>query len=373
MVTLSRTLIILLLVFFAAGNTASLAAQTFLVGLGTPCPSGFVKTGSFPPSEEICDPIVSPQNIKGGATGQVINAAGYNPDWLHPDLFDPLPQYGGVGAQGFIAPQTQFVLFPASGKLPFPFDAKLNVDTPYVHRKSEKEVQRTGIPGVIPATDPKEDSGGLGDLTLRHRIRFGNENEIAQGVTTLGVKLPTGDQQQFENGVEQLPTGTGSVDFIVNQAFSLRRGPIRLVTSVGYRFNTTAAYSETFVDGRPARFRQRQGNTFTGMGGVEYFTPLRGLSVYAKVAGMITQRSRVRWTHEDFGDTILDEKRADGLKTIDVATGLAYSFRLPFRGRGFDLGFHAGVLIPAMTNFDQGVQNPTGRGVVFDFGFGGAF
>ncbi len=109
------------------------------------------------------------------------------------------------------------------------------------------------------------------------------------------------------------------------------------------------------------------------MSGIEYFTPVRGLSVYAKIAGMVTQRSKLKWSYEDDGGGILDQHRADSLKTIDVAAGIVYFFPLKFRGRNFSLGFHAGVLIPTLTSFDRDVQDPIGRGMVFDAGFGGVF
>jgi hypothetical protein len=366
---LLRMVAIVLLALLVAGVPGVVGAQVPPVSPGGACPSGTLETGVSVSGPPVCTSVtsllVSPQNMKGGATAQVINAAGYNPDWLSPDLFDPPQKYAGAGVQTFIAPQTQFILFPVSGTLPLPFESKLGFDIPYVNRNTDKEVQ-------IPGQGTEERKGGLGDITLRYRFKYGKE-EFAKGVTAIGVKLPTGDERQFEGGVEQLPSGTGSTDFILNQVVSLRRGPFRLVTSVGYRFNTMGAYSDTFLDGRPARFRQRQGDTFTGMGGIEYFTPVKGLSVYAKIAGMVTQRSKVSWGYEDDGSVILDQHRADSLKTIDVATGIVYLLPLKLRGRDFALGFHAGVLIPALTSFDKNVQNPTGRGVIFDTGFGGVF
>ncbi len=315
-------------------------------------------------SSAVCDPTLSPQERGDGGTAEVLRVAALNPDWVHPVL--EFPPHGGFEVGSFIGPHFQVIRFPLFGTLPLPFESMLSIDPMLVHQNSEKQIPR-------PGEDPGISRTGLGDLPVRYRIKYGDENTLALGVTTLGVKLPTGDQEQFENGVEQLPTGSGSVDFIFNQAVSMRRGPIRLMISLGYLLNTTGAYSETFIDGRPARFRQRIGDAFTGMGGAEYYTPIQGLSVYAKLLGLVKQRSRQNWSHLDDGTTILNEKLADSLKTIDVGLGIVYSVRVPFRGKPIDIGLRAGIIIPAMTSFDRDALNPQGRSIIYDVGIGGAF
>ncbi len=324
--------------------------------------TGSATSGST--SSSVCDPTFSSQETGDGGTAEVLKAATQNPDWVHPIL--DFPPNGGFQVGSMIGPHIQVVRFPLFGILPFPFESMLSIDPILVHENSQKQIPR-------PGEDPGISRTGFGDLSLRHRIRYGDENTLALGVTTLGVKLPTGDQEQFVNGVEQLPTGTGSVDLIFNQAFSVRRGPIRLMISLGYLFNTTGAYSETFIDNRPARFRQKIGDAFTGMGGAEYFTPIQGLSVYAKLLGLVKQRSKRNWSHLDDGSTILNEKLADSLKTIDVGLGIVYSVRVPFRGKPIDIGLRMGVLIPAVTDFDRDAIHTQSRSIIYDVGVGGAF
>lgn len=91
---------------------------------------------------------------------------------------------------------------------------------------------------------------GLADVTLMGNYIFTNQDDSVQNRTTYfialggGVKLPTGKNNIIQNRntlPQGIQLGTGSTDFIVNTAITLRFLKWGITNEINYRINTSNA------------------------------------------------------------------------------------------------------------------------------------
>jgi hypothetical protein len=303
------------------------------------------------------------QSSGGGTTNQITPLIASNPAIIMPDTFTepspmvdtgaPPPALGvGGGLTVLWSSHIQAYVLPVSYMINP--NLKMEASIPYLRKK---------LKGEVTNEDLKAD--GLGDISLGIKYRYGTEENL-QGVTTMIVKLPTGDYKKFENRTEQLALGSGSYDFSINQTVSKRMGPYRILANLGYRMNTENDYVETDVFGRNVCFESKAGNTLNYLLGLQYQTPVKGLVGYVNTLGIIQARSRIKETVVSDGSLIRDGKMNDRLRTLDLNLG-AMLMITP------NMGARLGVFIPTLTDYDDAVRDRASREWVLDFGFTARF
>jgi hypothetical protein len=237
------------------------------------------------------------QSTAGGATVQAVTPIISNPVAVNPDFSaipPPAPSAPGtppaapppaagtteVEFQSIYSRHVQVYRVPLS--YAFTNNFKIGLSVPYVHKTLKGEY-----------TGEELSARGLGDISLGVKYRYVDQRAI-QWMTSFYLKLPTGEDKQFENRQEQLSLGTGSYDFIVNQTVTGLIGNFILVGSVGYAFNTSSDYTETNNWGRLVKYENNAGNTFNYLMGAEYYTPVPKLLTYLNAAGLIMRRSHIK-------------------------------------------------------------------------------
>ena len=132
-----------------------------------------------------------------------------------------------VGVEATFTDHLQMVALPLSYHLTD--SVKVGADVPYLRRTRDR--------GSV---------FELGDVSFSAGYRWGNPLKVL-GITTLFVKVPTGDPAARDEG-EFLPTGSGSWDFALYQTFIHRFGLWRGELTAGYRFNTEADFDAAGAD-----------------------------------------------------------------------------------------------------------------------------
>lgn len=310
------------------------------------------------------------QSTAGGATAEAVSSTIINPVSLDPafSLIPPppptlpgepaaaVPKVVGaveVGFQTLYSTHIQVYRIPLS--YAFTENIKLELGIPYVKKQLKGEY-----------TGKELTADGLGDISIGAKYRYGDANKI-QGMTSFYLKLPTGQNKQFENRNERLALGTGSYDFIINQTVTALFGKLLLVANLGYSFNTDSDYTEMNDRGLLVKYENRAGNAFNYLIGAEYYTPVRKLMTYTNLSGIIKGRSHIKETNEpnwSFFDRNEDKK--DRLRTLDLIAGVKYSLTEKIVLR---LGFIA----PVWTGFDPDSVDTKSREWLLDFGFSGRF
>ncbi|MBN2058958.1 MAG: transporter, partial [Deltaproteobacteria bacterium] len=161
----------------------------------------------------------------------------------------------------------------------FTENLKMELSIPYLRKQIKGEYTGADLT-----------ASGLGDITVGGKYRYGDINKY-QWITSFYIKLPTGDNELFEDQQEQLALGTGSYDFIISQSVSRLFRNFLVTANVGYTINTTGDYTAINSWGVNARYENRAGNVFNYLAGAEYYTPMRKLLAYANLAGIIMGNS----------------------------------------------------------------------------------
>jgi hypothetical protein len=315
-------------------------------------------------------PSESQQSTAGAATVQAVTPLISNPVAADPGFSaipaPPPPPPGAppaappkvagtaeVGFQTIYSTHIQVYRIPLS--YAFTDNLKMELNVPYVRKKLKGEYANEDL-----------SAKGLGDISLGAKYRYGDAGKI-QGMTSFYLKLPTGEEKQFEGRREQLALGTGSYDFIINQTVTGFFGNVIVIGNVGYAFNTKSDYTETNNWDRNVKYENQAGNVFNYLVGAEYYTPVRKLVAYVNLAGLIMGRSHIKETNEpswSFFDR--DEDKKDRLKTMDFIAGVKYMLTEKINLR---LGFVA----PVLTDFDPDANDTQDRDWLVDFGFAGRF
>ncbi|MDD5711385.1 MAG: hypothetical protein PHY31_01355 [Smithellaceae bacterium] len=291
-------------------------------------------------------PWEAPQNSEGGATQQSVEPATTDPNIINPDTFTAdkpavtttAPTVGaGAAIDVLYSKHVKAVIVPLD--YAFSPDFKGGINIPYI----EKE--------VTTAMGQDLKASGLGDISLWTKFRLGDERDL-QGVTYFSVKLPTGKSDI--DPTTDLPLGTGSYDFIINQTVSTIQGPFRLKGNIGYRWNTESDYTEAGT-----HYETQRGTVLNYLIGADYFTPLPGLIAYLNVAGLMIERSKEKQNG-------VDVALADSMKTLDIIAGVRFAITSSTAVR-------LGAIIPAWTQFDPDTLDPKHREVLLDAGFSGQF
>ncbi len=311
----------------------------------------------------------SPQSTAGGATVQSVTAVVSNPIVTNPTFSaipapppaapgappaapSPLAGTTEVGFQSLYSTHMQVYSIPLS--YAFTENIKAELSLPYVRKQLKGEYTGADLT-----------ASGLGDITVGAKYRYGDISRF-QGMTSFYLKLPTGENKQFEDRQEQLALGTGSYDFIINQSVTGFFGNFLVIANVGYTFTTKGDYTETNNWGANVLYENRAGNVFHYMVGAEYYTPVPKLVAYANLAGIIMGHSHIKESYRDLPFLNRDEDKRDSLKTLDLIVGLQYMFKEK-------MGFRLGMVVPALTGYDPDAVDTQSRDWVFDFGFTGRF
>ncbi len=236
----------------------------------------------------------------------------------------------------------------------FTENLKMELSVPYMRKQMKGEYTGADLT-----------ASGFGDITVGGKYRYGDINRY-QWITSFYLKLPTGENEQFEDQQEQLALGTGSYDFIINQSVSRLLGNFILTANIGYTFNTTGDYTETNNWGVNVQYENRAGNVFNYLAGAEYYTPVRKLLAYANLAGIIMGHSHIKETYKDFPFLNRDEDKQDSLNTLDLIAGVKYMF-------SEKKGLRLGIIAPVWTAHDNDAVDAEGRDWLIDFGFSSRF
>jgi hypothetical protein len=242
-------------------------------------------------------------------------------------------------------------------KLPISFkvwkDFKIGVTFPYVQKTLDAEF-----------SDEELSDSGLGDISssLKHTWT----REKFRLVSTLYVKYPTGNNEQFEDGEERLALGTGSYDFALSESIVVKSNAfksIRYVGGLSYRYNGGADYSEratiSGVDGN-FHFEDDRGDVLSGFGGVVWFTPINKLMAYVNVAGMYIWSGKEKY-YNDERTIDVDHTLDDSLGAVDIIPGIKYQITKKS-------AFRLGVVVPVYTAYDPDVDDEESRDFSVDFG-----
>lgn len=311
------------------------------------------------------------QSTAGGATNQTVSASISNPVSVDP-YFSALPlpsppapgvpaaappKVAGTAEVGFQAVYSRHVqAYRIPLSYAFTENFKMELGIPYVRKQLKGEY-----------TSKELTANGLGDISVGAKYRWGDARKT-QWMTAFSLKLPTGENKQFENGHEQLALGSGSYDFSLNQTVTrFAAENIMVVAGVGYTFNNKNDYTETDDRAENMKYENRAGNIFNYLIGAEYYTPVRKLVTYVNAAGMFMGRSHVKETNQGgsgVGDR--DEDKRDRLKTLDLIAGVKYSLTEK-------IGLRLGIVAPVWTGFDPDAVDTQGRDWMLDFGMAGRF
>ena len=302
------------------------------------------------------------ESTEGAATAQSVTTIVSNPVVINPTFSaipapTPAAPYITAGTieaslQTLYSSSIQVYSIPLS--YAFTENLKMELSVPYIRRQMKGEYTGADLA-----------ASGLGDITIGGKYRYGDINRY-QWITSFYLKLPTGENELFEDQQEQLALGTGSYDFIINQSMSRLLGNFLLMANIGYIFNTTGDYTATNNLGINVQYENRAGNVFHYMAGAEYYTPAPKLLAYANLAGIIMGHSHIKETYEGFPFLNRDEDKQDGLKTLDLIAGVKYMF-------SEKKGLRLGIIAPVWTAHDNDAVDAEGRDWLIDFGFSSRF
>jgi hypothetical protein len=312
---------------------------------------------------------LSTQSASGGASVQSESTVVSNPVVTNPSFSTipaPAPAAPGappaappalagsteVGFQTLYSTHMQVYSIPLS--YAFTENIKAELSIPYVRKQLKGEYTGADLT-----------ASGLGDISVGGKYRFGDINKY-QGITSFYLKLPTGQNKQFEDRQERLALGTGSYDFIINQSVAGFFGNFLVTATVGYTITTTGDYTETNDWGANVQYENKPGSVFNYMVGTEYYTPVRKLVAYANLGGVVMGRSHIKETYADWPFFNRDEDKKDALKTLDLIVGVKYMLTEK-------TGFRLGLIAPVLTGYDSDTMYTQSRDWAFDFGFSGRF
>jgi len=308
------------------------------------------------------------QALDGGSTVQTVDSViggdelvtsfpeeqfGSSPSDTDPSDTDPsvmgLSRSGGVGITMIISTHIKVYQLPLSYLVKPNF--KIGVTIPYVQKN---------LKGRFNGEDLTD--SGLGDVSANGKYRLGREDKL-RSITSFYIKFPTGNQKQFAGGKERLALGTGSYDWIINEALSMKRSTMRYLFNLSYRFNGKSDYTEESTIGSTTgmfTFENKKGNVVRGYVGAEW-AALWKLKLYGKLAGMFVSAGEEKYNN-DTRSIDVDRTMDDALIAWDIIPGVKYQFS----NTG---SFRLGAIIPASTTYDPDVTDQKTREVIVDIGF----
>lgn len=246
---------------------------------------------------------------------------------IAPVVPDTAAGASGVGMSGVFSKNYTQIDIPLSYALTDDIKIKLNV--PYIDRSQE-------------LFGTKYSASGLGDISVTGQYIYGQKEMLF--LSGLTIKLPTGDKDKTDNGVS-MPLGSGSYDFVINQAVAKTIDRFRLLGNVSYRYNT---------EGEQNGVDYRAGDVFTWLAGVEHGYMAGKLWGYAHASGLVA------WESEYSGNGA-----GDDFKTLDITIGGKYMHTEK-------LGVQAGVRFPVWDHFGTSGSDPS-RNTAFVFSLAGLF
>lgn len=248
---------------------------------------------------------------------------------IAPVLPDTAAGTSGAGMSGVFSKNYTQIDIPLSYALTDDIKIKLNI--PYINRSQE-------------LFGTKYSASGLGDISVTGQYIYGQKEKGLLFLSGLTIKLPTGDKDKTDNGVS-MPLGSGSYDFVINQAVAKTIDRFRLLGNVSYRYNT---------EGKQNGVDYRAGDVFTWLAGVEHGYMAGKLWGYAHASGLVV------WESEYSGNGA-----GDDFKTLDLTIGGKYMHTEK-------LGVQAGIRFPVWDHFGASGSDPS-RNTAFVFSLAGLF
>ncbi len=208
---------------------------------------------------------------------------------------------------------------------------------------------------------------GIGDIASYLRYRYGNENNILQGVTQIGMSFPTGNYKRYlDNWVETISLGTGTYSVNIDQNFSKVIGNFKVVANLGYTMSIGDVSYDFNANSSVYEHKYKVGNILNYGIHLDY-KPTANLALYLKATGLSVDRGRESLRNV-YGTFNSEWDRYDSMSTLDITPGIKYRIWK-------DVIIRLGAVIPAWTQHDSDTPENMRekREYAIDFGLNASF